>query len=87
MRHPIQHIGGSLCMLLASGCAGLFGSRGLPPDPLFAHTKPVASKALAGPPQDEPLSEPRPPVNPYGPDLPSPQATKEPAGSRLPNGT
>ncbi len=69
MRHRFRHLGGSLCLLLASGCTGLFGSRGLPPDPLFAHRKPVESKALAGPPQDVPLSEPRPPVNPYGTEL------------------
>jgi hypothetical protein len=68
MRHRIRQLGGFLCLLLASGCTGLFGSRGLPSDPLFAHRKPVESKALAGPPQDVPLSEPRPPVNPYVPD-------------------
>lgn len=87
MRRPIRQLGGFLCLLLASGCTGLFGSRGLPSDPLFAHRKPVESKALAGPPEDVPPSEPHAPVNPYVPDHASPQAQKSPAGASLTDGT
>jgi hypothetical protein len=87
MHRRFRQLGSSLCLLLASGCTGLFGSRGLPPDPLFAHRKPVESQARASSPQEMPLHEPRPPANPYGLDHPSPQATQEPAGSSLRNGT
>lgn len=65
MRPPCRRLGGCLALLLTSGCTGLFGARGLPPDPLFEHRKPLESKAIAAPVQDVPLSEPRTPVNPY----------------------
>ena len=49
----------TLLMLLAlAGCQG----PGMPPDPLFANRKPVETKAVAGPPVDTPLYEPRPPA-------------------------
>ncbi len=54
-----------LLPLVGSGCESLFGRRGLPPDPLFAHRKPNESKVKAGPPTALPFSEPTPAANPY----------------------
>ncbi len=53
-----------LVLLILSGCKGMLGSQGMPPDPLCANRKPAESKANAGPPTDTPYSEPTPPVNP-----------------------
>ena len=55
----------ALLLLCAVGCKSMFGSRGLPPDPLFANKKPVETQAIAGPPTAWPHVEPAPPVNPY----------------------
>jgi hypothetical protein len=60
-----SRIGQWICLLLllhVCGCKGMFGSQGLPADPLFAHRKPVESKAKAGPPVETPYEEPPPPV-------------------------
>jgi hypothetical protein len=51
-----------LLLLLTCGCKAMFGSQGLPADPLFANRKPVESKAIAGPPIETPYQEPPPPV-------------------------
>ena len=53
-----------LLLLASSACNGMFGSQGMPPDPLFANRKPVESKVIAGPPVDTPYSEPAPPEHP-----------------------
>jgi hypothetical protein len=52
-------------MLAIGGCKGMFGPQGLPPDPLFAHRTPTESKAVTGPAQAPPYSEPAPALNPY----------------------
>lgn len=54
-----------LLILFVAGCKSMFGSRGMPPDPIFANRKPVESKAVSGPPMSAPYNEPPPPVNPY----------------------
>jgi hypothetical protein len=55
-----------LALLLAvGGCKGLFGGRGLPPDPLFADRKAIESKAQAGPPTVTPDREPTPPIQTF----------------------
>lgn len=54
-----------LLSLLLTGCKGMFGRQGLPPDPLFANRKPVESNLKAGPATPIPFSEPTPAVNPY----------------------
>jgi hypothetical protein len=48
-----------------AGCKGLFGSQGLPDDPLFLDKKPLESRAESGPPVALSYSEPAPPSNPY----------------------
>jgi hypothetical protein len=58
-----------LCTLVLlsclAGCKGLFGSQGLPKDPLFLDRKPVEVKARLAPPIAIAYSEPSPPANPY----------------------
>ncbi len=56
-------------LLAATGCKGLFGSHGLPDDPLFANRKPAEGKATQAAPPRWFRSEPRPPFNPYFADL------------------
>jgi hypothetical protein len=62
MRLPIGRFGFLFMLLVLSGCKGMFGSQGLPPDPLFANRKPAESKSSAGPPVDTPYAEPTPPA-------------------------
>ena len=62
MGRCIGRFGCFLMLLVLSGCKGMFGSQGMPPDPLFANRKPAESKAIAGPPVDTPYSEPTPPA-------------------------
>ncbi len=50
-------------MLPIGGCKSLFGNPGVPADPIFGNRKPVAKKALAGPPIARPFTEPAPPLN------------------------
>ena len=60
-----SRLGHGICLLLllfTCGCKAMFGSQGLPADPLFANRKPVESKANAGPPVEMPYREPPPPV-------------------------
>ncbi len=59
----------ALLLLAAAGCKGLFGSHGLPDDPLFANRKPAEGKASQPAPPRWFRSEPRPPFNPYFADL------------------
>jgi hypothetical protein len=47
-----------------AGCKGLFGSQGLPHDPMFLDKQPIAAKAKSAPPQALAYAEPTPPVNP-----------------------
>jgi hypothetical protein len=54
---------GGLILLLASGCADMFGRQGMPADPLFASGKPAEAKTNSGPPTPMPFSEPTPPLN------------------------
>jgi hypothetical protein len=59
---------GGLTILMASGCAEMFGRQGMPADPLFASGKPAESKATNGPATPMPYSEPTPPTNKTRPD-------------------
>jgi hypothetical protein len=61
MGQQVGRLGFFLLLLVLTGCKGMFGSQGMPPDPLFANRKPAESKANAGPPVDTPYSEPAPP--------------------------
>lgn len=54
----------------AAGCKGLFGSQGLPHDPMFLDKQPVAAKARSAPPVALAYAEPTPPVNPTLADRP-----------------
>ncbi len=65
MRQLSAQLGCTLLLLALGGCKGMFGPQGLPPDPLFAHRKPTESKAITGPAQAPPYSEPAPVANPY----------------------
>jgi hypothetical protein len=65
MRRVNATIGWLIFALLLSGCKGMFGPQGLPPDPLFANRKPTEAKPNAGPPEPTAYSEPSPAVNPY----------------------
>ena len=47
-----------------TGCKALFGSQGLPHDPLFLDKQPIAAKANSSPPIALAYAEPTPPVNP-----------------------
>jgi hypothetical protein len=47
------------------GCKGIFGSQGLPQDPLFLDKRPLEAKAIFAPPVTIAYSEPLPPTNPY----------------------
>lgn len=47
-----------------AGCKGLFGSQGLPHDPMFLDKQPIVAKAKSAPPQALAYAEPTPPVNP-----------------------
>ena len=59
---------GAFALMLASGCAEMFGRQGMPADPLFASGKPAESKATNGPAAPIPFSEPTPPHNKTRPD-------------------
>ena len=62
---------------LLAGCKGLFGSQGLPDDPLFLDKKPLESRAQTGPPVARGYSEPVPPANPsFAKDRPGAVAAK-----------
>ena len=65
MRQRLKHLSGIFLLLLLSGCTNLFGARGLPADPLFAHRKPIETKAVGAPAQPMANPEPTPPINPY----------------------
>ncbi|MBI2809074.1 MAG: hypothetical protein HYX68_29160 [Planctomycetes bacterium] len=65
MCRRITQYGCCLVLLAMAGCTGMFASRGLPADPLFANRKPNETKAVNGPPVAPPFSEPAPPVNSY----------------------
>lgn len=54
---------GGFILLMASGCADMFGRQGMPADPLFASGKPAEATAKNGPPTPIPFSEPAPPIN------------------------
>ncbi len=58
-----------VCIVLAAGifagCKGLFGSQGLPHDPMFLDRSPVEVKAHYEPPVMLAYSEPVPPANPF----------------------
>ena len=47
-----------------AGCKGLFGSQGLPHDPMFLDKQPIAAKPKSAPPMALAYAEPTPPVNP-----------------------
>ena len=67
MRKRICQLACIALLLVILGCKGMFGSQGLPADPLFANRKPIESKATAGPPVATPDREPVPPVPTFGP--------------------
>jgi hypothetical protein len=68
---------GGLWFLLA-GCTSLFGSKGLPEDPLFLSRKPIEAKAEMSTPVHISYSEPRLPLNNVG----SPVVQKKPLEKR-----
>ncbi len=63
MARPVRLLFCFLLMLPIGGCKSLFGNPGVPADPIFGNRKPVAKKALAGPPIARPFTEPAPPLN------------------------
>ncbi len=65
MRRRVSQFAGIGLILALTGCTGIFGRQGLPPDPLFANRKPIEAKAKAGPPTAPAFSEPTPAANPY----------------------
>ena len=53
-----------LSLLGMTGCQGLWGSRGLPKDPLFVSRRPIEGKAISAAPITLAVAEPAPPPAP-----------------------
>jgi hypothetical protein len=62
---PSRYVVAMLVLGCLAGCKGLFGSHGLPEDPLFVDRKPLESKADTARPAAPGWTEPAPPANPY----------------------